>query len=260
MRPARPGEPVRRPESYWERSRRPLETLVLLSPLLILYEVGVAIWLRQGDTALTNRAHGGIVGLFRVVGVREEDLGLPTLSLPAVGLVLTLLAWQVLGRFPWSFRWSTVASMAAESLAMAAPLLPLGLLAARFGSGTLAAPDPAGIGRLDTLARISMAAGAGIYEELVFRMGLMGGLHILLSDVGRWRGSLASGVSVAVAAGVFAAYHPLRDATGAFEWWRFAFLLAGGAWFGVLYHWRGFGIAAGAHAAYDITAMLCWRG
>jgi len=62
-----------------------------------------------------------------------------------------------------------------------------------------------------------------------------------------------------VSALLFAVYHPLRGADGGYQWWRFAFLVIGGAWFGTLYHWRGFGIAAGTHAAYDITALLLWR-
>lgn len=237
-----------------------METLVFLCPLVVLYEVGLAIWLRQGDAAVTNRAHGGLVGLFRVAGVRAEELGLPLLSLPAVGLALTLLAWQVIGRFPWRFRWSTVAGMAGESVAMAAPLLPLGLLASRFGGGLCAVSGEASLRGMDSVSRLTMAAGAGIYEELVFRMGVMGALHMLLVDVGGWKGAWTWVTAATVAALLFAAYHPLRDASGAVEWWRFGFLAAGGLWFGTLYHWRGFGIAAGAHAAYDITALLAWRG
>ena len=246
--------------NYWERSRRPLETLVFLLPLLALYEVGLAIWLRHGEAALTNKAHGGLVGLFRVAGVRADEMGLPLLSLPALGLVLTLLAWQVIGRFPWRFRWSTVAGMAGESVAMAAPLLPLGLLLRRVGAGLWATSDESSLRGLDALSRLTMAAGAGIYEELVFRMGVMGAVHMLLADVGGWKGAWTWLASALVAALLFAAYHPLRDAAGGVEWWRFGFLAAGGLWFGVLYHWRGFGVAAGAHAAYDITALLLWRG
>ena len=107
--------------------------------------------------------------------------------------------------------------------------------------------------------RAAMAAGAGVYEELAFRMVVMGGLHMLLSDVGGWRKPGAWVAAMVVSALLFAVYHPLRGADGAFQWWRFAFLVIGGDWFGTLYHWRGFGIAAGTHAAYDFTALLLWR-
>jgi hypothetical protein len=250
--------PLSRKGSYVESSRRPLETLLFLLPLVLFYEWGLMAWLRSGDGTLINKAHGGIVGFFRLFGVRAEDLGLPILSLPALGLVLTLLAWQVIGRFPWKLRAATLGCMFVESFALAAPLLPVGMLLSSMES-TLMAPSTGSIQQMGLMQRAAMAAGAGVYEELAFRMVVMGGLHMLLSDVGGWRKPGAWVAAMVVSALLFAVYHPLRGADGGYQWWRFAFLVIGGAWFGTLYHWRGFGIAAGTHAAYDITALLLWR-
>jgi len=246
---------------YAEASTRPLEILIFLLPLLVLYELGLVAWLRRGGGTLTNKAHGGIVGLFEAVGVRAEDMGLPLLSLPAVGLVLTLVAWQVIGKFPWKFRAATVAGMYAESVALAAPLLPLGVLAARGAGWALPAmADGVDLHGQDLRTRLAMALGAGVYEELVFRMAVMGGLHMLLADVAGWRGPRAWVTAMVASAALFALYHPLRMADGTFDAWKFGFLLIGGCWFGALFHWRGFGIAAGAHAAYDVAALLLVRG
>jgi membrane protease YdiL (CAAX protease family) len=99
-----------------------------------------------------------------------------------------------------------------------------------------------------------------VYEELVFRMAVMGGLHMLISDVAGWRGPRAWIMAMVASALLFALYHPLRLADGGFDAWKFSFLLLGGGWFGTLYHWRGFGIAAGTHAAYDVAALLLLRG
>lgn len=248
---------------YPEASTRPFETLLFLLPLLACYEVGLAMWLRRGGGTLTNKAHGGIVGLFQAMGVRAEDLGLPLLSLPSVGLVLTLVAWQVLTRFPWRARVSTVIGMYVESVALAAPLLPLGILAGRGAARAALATaggETAALHGMDSLTRLTMALGAGVYEELAFRMALMGGLHMLLSDVAGWRGPRAWAPAMIVSALLFALYHPLRMADGGFDLWRFAFLAVAGAWFGVLFHWRGFGIAAGTHAAYDVAALMLVSG
>jgi membrane protease YdiL (CAAX protease family) len=247
--------------AYPEASLRPLETLFFLLPLLACYEVGLAAWLRRGGGTLTNKAHGGMVGLFQALGVRAEDLGLPLLSLPAVGLLLTLVSWQVIGRFAWRLQWRAVLGMYVESVALAAPLLPLGILAGR-GAERAVAAMAAGAGDLhglDLLTRLSMSVGAGIYEELVFRMAVMGGLHMLLADVVGWKGSRAWVTAMLASALLFALYHPLRLADGSLDLWKFAFLLIGGAWFGTLYHWRGFGIAAGTHAAYDVMVLMLFR-
>lgn len=237
---------------------RPLETLAFLVPMLACYELGLMDWLRRGVGTLTNKAHGGVVGLFTLFGVRAEDLGLPLLSLPAAGLVLTLLAWQVIGRFGWSLRLRSVAGMYVESVALAAPLLPLGMIAAR-GSERAVVAAAGELQAMDALTRLSMALGAGIYEELVFRMAIMGALHILLADVAGWRGARAWVPAMVVSAVLFTLYHPLRLADGGFDAWKAGFLLLAGAWFGTLHHWRGFGIAAGTHAAYDVAALLLMR-
>ncbi len=244
---------------YAEASRQPLAILCFLAPLLLLYEVGLLVWLRRGDGTLTNKAHGGLVDFFRLFGVRAEDLGLPLLALPAAGVVLTLLVWQLIGRFSWKVEWRTIGGMGMESIAWAAPLLPVGVLMGRLAQGMWAQSVDEPIRALDALSRATMAAGAGVYEELVFRMAIMGGLHMLLHDVGGWKGAGSWVTTVIVSAVLFAVYHPLRGMDGSYDWWRFSFLIVGGLWFGTLYHWRGFGIAAGTHAAYDFTALLLWR-
>jgi membrane protease YdiL (CAAX protease family) len=113
---------------------------------------------------------------------------------------------------------------------------------------------------MDTLTRLSMALGAGVYEELVFRMAIMGGLHMLLADVAGWRGPRAWVIAMLASALLFALYHPLRMSDGSVDAWKFAFLMLGGCWFGTLFHWRGFGIAAGTHAAYDVAVLLLIKG
>lgn len=240
---------------YFEASRRPLETLFFLLPLVVMYEIGLSRWLTHGGEVVTNRAHGGVIGLFRVAGVKAETLGLPLLALPAVGLLATLLAWQLIGRFPWSMRWSAVAGMWVESLALAVPLIPLGMLSNGAWRGAMALAAPA-IDGMDGVSRGLMAVGAGVYEELVFRMGIMSALHMLLADVAGWKGSGPWITAMLLSAAAFAAYHPVDGLMGSAVWWRYGFLAAAGVWFGVIYHWRGFGVAAGTHALYDVMALL----
>jgi len=52
------------------------------------------------------------------------------------------------------------------------------------------------------------------------------------------------------------AYHPLRDGSGALQPARVVFYLGAGVYFGVVFALRGFGIAVGAHAFYDILSVL----
>ncbi len=242
---------------YAQDSNRPLEILVFLAPLVALYEIGLVFWLRHDQLVLTNRAHGGLVNFFRLFGVRAQDLHVSAMSLPSVALVLTLLIWQLAARSPWTIRWRAVAFMWLESFALAAPLLAVAAVIGRahLFMATSQVGEEA-IRSLDFVGRASMAAGAGIYEELLFRMALMGGVHMLLFDVAKIKDSSAWLIALLVSCVLFTMYHPLRDMTGALQWGRVIFLMLAGAWFGIIFQLRGFGVAAGTHAAYDGTALL----
>ena len=242
---------------YAETSNHPLEIILFLSPLIVLYELGLVLWLRMDQQVLTNRAHGGLVNFFRLFGVRAEDLHVSAMSLPSVALILTLLIWQVMSRLPWKIRWRTIPLMWLESFALAAPLLVLAAVIGRahFVMASNQVSEDS-IRALDVVGRASMAAGAGIYEELLFRMALMGGLHMLLFDVAKMKERSAWLIALVVSSILFTVYHPIRDNMGALQWGRVIFLMVAGGWFGVVFQARGFGIAAGTHAAYDATALL----
>ena len=242
---------------YAETSNHPLEIILFLSPLIVLYELGLVLWLRMDQQVLTNRAHGGLVNFFRLFGVRAEDLHVSAMSLPSVALILTLLIWQVVARFSWKIHWRTIPLMWLESFALAAPLLVLAAVIGRahFVMASNQVSEDS-IRALDVVGRASMAAGAGIYEELLFRMALMGGLHMLLFDVAKMKERNAWLIALVVSSILFTVYHPIRDNMGALQWGRVIFLMVAGGWFGVVFQARGFGIAAGTHAAYDATALL----
>jgi membrane protease YdiL (CAAX protease family) len=126
---------------------------------------------------------------------------------------------------------------------------------AAWSGGAVAAGTAAGPESLGLLGKVSLAIGAGIYEELIFRMALISLLHTLFVDAMRMGERWGIGIAIAVSAALFAAYHPLGAADGGIDWSRATFFAGAGAYFGVLYILRGFGIAVGAHAAYDLLAV-----
>lgn len=252
--------------TYWDRSRQPLEILALIAPLAVAYEAGLAWALRSDRGTITNRAHEGLLRLFDAVGIDASRMALPALALPAVAVIVILLTWQALARRPWTLHLPTVGIMVLESAASALPLAVLAQLIARSGTpwDAMAAPSWALLaegaapdtGALGTLGKISLAIGAGIYEELIFRMALIALLHTLLVDACRMGERPGLAISIAVSAVLFALYHPLGAPDGGIDWRRAAFFVGAGAYLGVLYVLRGFGIAVGAHAAYDLLAVV----
>jgi hypothetical protein len=113
------------------------------------------------------------------------------------------------------------------------------------------------------MADIVTGVGAGIYEELIFRLVLICALMVLLQDVIGIDHKNAVILSVLISAALFSAHHHHimyfngHLGRGApFTWTEFVFRTAAGVYFAALFAIRGFGIAAGTHAFYDIIATI----
>jgi hypothetical protein len=233
---------------YWSISRRPLQILAFLLPFAAGYELALLFVLRGEHGTIDIEAHATLLRFFRTFGI-----GLSGWYLPGLALLVVLLLWHVLNRDPWMVDLRATGLMAVESLILAVPLLVVAQIVARAGLASVGpGVDPAELG---TVARIAISVGAGIYEELVFRMLLVAIIHAVVVDVARQSHATGATIAVLASAALFTAYHP--DLTAE----RMVFFFVAGVYFGAVYIMRGFGIVVGAHAFYDIvTATFLWRG
>jgi len=236
--------------SYWEESRGPLASLVFVCPLLATYEVGV---ITLGPYAVRNGADAWLRYLLDSLGFGQYFL-LPALTVGA------LLAWHHARRLPWRIPRGVYLGMAVECLLLAVLLrMILHLQGMAFARLALAAPPMAmadlmrsGLGWFGTLVGY---LGAGIYEELAFRLILLSLIGLVLRAAGVRRG-WAWAVAVVAASLLFSTAHYIGPYGERLNWFSFLFRFVAGAFFSVLFLYRGFGIAAGAHAGYDILVGL----
>ncbi len=219
---------------------------------MILYEVGLLLLFPRHPEILLNLAHEGLLRVFATFGV---TIGL---GLPGLALVVVLVLWQILSRDPWRPRWAVPPLMAVESVLTAMPLLVAAQLLAHVvpAAGGASGGFDGQIAELDVGSKLVISLGAGLYEELVFRMLLIAMIHTILVDVGRASHAVGAGVAIAVSAAVFTWYHPLQGADGLLSIRRVLFFAIAGVYFGLLFVFRGFGIAVGAHAAYDAIVSI----
>lgn len=233
---------------YWHRSQRPLEILVLLAPLIVVYELGLLVILQQRDGVLvTNLAHKYIIDLFSAMGITGFGLALPGLL-----LVILLLVWQVLSRHPWIMHWGTIGLMWIESLILVIPII---VLAALLHSSVT--PLAAGVPLRETVAeRMAMGIGAGLYEELIFRWAIIATVHSLLVDGFGMSHRTTVFFAVVISAVAFMLYHPIHGPDGGLLPGLALFYLASGTYFSMVYILRGFGIVAATHALYDVFVVL----
>jgi hypothetical protein len=247
------GSAVSDPEeglaAYPSLSRRPLQILVFLLPLVIAYEVGLAVVLRSSDTTfLTNRAHEAILRFFAIFGLPATG----GLFLGGAAIVAVLLVWHVLTGESWRVDPVTPAIMAAESAVLTIPPIIFGVLIA--GGAAATSISPTVVAELSLGSRLAISIGAGLYEELLFRMLLIAVVHTLLVDVGKLKTATGAMIAVALSAVAFAWYHPLSGFADAF------FFFVAGLYFGTIYVVRGFGIVVGVHAFYDVIVVTLMNG
>ena len=121
---------------------------------------------------------------------------------------------------------------------------------ARIG---LAAAGPAQASP-DLWTMLTLSIGAGLYEELVFRVLLVGGLYWGLRHVFERPGAAYLTAAV-VGAAVFSAVHYLGALGDVFTLPSFTFRFLFGLAMNALFLARGFGIAAWTHALYDVMVV-----
>ncbi|MCW5753606.1 MAG: CPBP family intramembrane metalloprotease [Phycisphaeraceae bacterium] len=236
----------RRPRGYAEWSMRPLYILVFLAPLIALYEYGSVRWLSQPGFEVKLSAQELLGQFFRTFGV----VGI---HLPAVALVVVLMVMHLMSRDSWRIRPTVPVVMAAESMLWAAPLLVLALLLGRAAAAELGPDAP--LERLPLMGRFTVALGAGLYEEMLFRLIGMNLVHALALHLLRTPETQARWLAVVVTAVAFAMLHDLSGLSSGQRIGIRVYLMAAGVFFGVVYLVRGFGIVVGAHAFYDLAVL-----
>jgi hypothetical protein len=240
-----------RASTYLAATRHPWACLLFVLPLLGAYEAGVLLMGMDQPELLRNGADVWLRWALSTVGLRHV-LWAPCL------LIAIMLAWSWRQRTNRPGEYVSLwIGMVTESMAFAGFLwggcrflLPLlAQLGFQLNSTALAGqPEPA-------MQQLLCFIGAGIYEETLFRLLLFSGLRWLLARIEvPWPGPKF--LAALVSALLFSAAHNLGPYGENFQPFVFAFRAAAGLYFVLLYQLRGFGIAVGAHAGYDVVVGL----
>jgi hypothetical protein len=277
-------------DSYLERTARPIYAIVFLLPFISFYELGTFSY----NTDVLNQSQIRVVAF---VWMQEllESVGFGgkfAWVAPPLAVIVILTAMQITSRKPWRVWLSDLVPMAVECVLLAVPLIVLTLfLTSSPETKSNASRPESNVAHIRTegpltcfsttnhrlstvtfqpemngrehplLANIITGIGAGIYEELVFRLILICIFMLLLQDVFGLSHTISIIFSVSASAALFSAHHHIDFISGQpniadpFNWTRFAFRTIAGIYFAILFAFRGFGITAGTHAFYNIIAV-----
>ncbi len=237
-------KPVRKEPSYYASTRHPWACFLFLLPLFAIYEFGI---LSIGGANPEHLRNGADIWL-RWVLERYGFGQLWAVPILILGLFLIRSLFELKGRPTRYF--STILGMLVESISYA---FLLWVISRNFRQLMELAGIPLNQIQFQTVAAGQFVTfiGAGIYEEVLFRLGLFSLCVFVLKCV-LFPGPLAVPFAAAFAALVFAAAHHVGPYGEPIHSPVFLFRTLAGLFFTVIYIARGFGIAVGAHAGYDI--------
>ena len=147
---------------YFHCSELPLLSLVFLLPLIVLYELGT--WRFAYDPVHNTEQR---IIAFTMMQEFFQLFGATGRYLPAMAVVGMLLAWHIARRDPWHVQMPYVLGMAIECIVLAVPLMH-GVCHHAISVHSIRQPARGSAQATPSLLVLSI--GAGIYEELVFRL------------------------------------------------------------------------------------------
>ena len=277
-------------DSYFERTSRPIYAIVFLLPFIIFYEIGTF----RINTDVLNQSRIRVVAFVWMQNMLEL-LGFGgkfAWIAPPLAVLVILIALQITSGKQWRFWFGDILPMAVECVLLAVPLIVLTLFlsssagsqancerpdhslvavstespparspVATYDLPSLAAEKSQNVNNRHLLANIITGIGAGIYEELVFRLVLICLLMLLFQDALKFTHANSIVLSVLISAALFSAHHHIDFFSGRlnsvdpFNVTKFVFRTIAGIYFAALFAVRGFGITAGTHAFYNIIAV-----
>jgi hypothetical protein len=237
--------------SYWQLARAPRYSLPFALPLLLLYELLAFLLTHDAYLGVRNGADVMLKSVFVTLGGRNGLVLFGLLLLGVGGWLVVrdlrrsgkvdprIYAFMALEALGWALAFGTIAGTLTSLLLHGVPLA-LNYAAAR----------------MDVPTQLMISLGAGLYEELLFRVLLVAGLAYGAKRMLKWS-PLASGVLAAVVGAlVFSAFHYIGPLGDRLTLASFTFRAIAGLLFSGLYLTRGFGITAWTHALYDVLLVL----
>jgi hypothetical protein len=247
----RPLSPARR-TSYLALSRSHRYSILFALPLLLGYEALAAMLARPGHAELRNGADAMLRAAFTAVaGARGPLIFMAAIILLGVGLVVRDLRASRDRIRPIVFL-----GMIGEAAALAGIFgFVIGMTTAKL-LGSLHALSIGPLAQTSWPTRLMLSLGAGLYEELFFRVllvtGIAAGARVVLGLGRRGSGIIAA----VVGAFIFSAFHYIGPYGDQLQLQSFVFRMLSGLAFSALYLVRGFGITAWTHAMYDAFLLL----
>lgn len=230
---------------YFSETNSLLYSYLISLPLLLLYEVLIFIAQPDSENVVRISVDVWIKTLFSYLG--QDVLSITLILVALLGIIVLYRERAKLS----SLRTGYFGGMLIESTVYA---FLLSILIATAISSLLQMVQSSPIQSLSLLQQLALSLGAGLYEELFFRVLLVSALLWIFKYFFNKKG-IAYGTAILLAALIFSLVHYIGVMGDPFTFSSFLFRFLFGLALNAIYVWRGFGVAAWTHAIYDLMVI-----
>ena len=229
--------------SYWKVTKNIYYSMLFIFPMLFLYEMMCWIQFAGKSAEIRNGAD---------VFLRQLIMGFGKHSESIYGLLLIIVFFGIMffnrnmvkkERLKFTF----LLFMFAESLLWSLGFLILMSISERITLSILE--------RNIIPEQFYLAIGAGIWEELLFRVGAIGLCLILLTKIIKYSEIFSALIAILFAAVLFSLFHYIGPFGDIFTYKSFYIRTWAGIFLGSLYLFRGLGITVYTHIFYDMAII-----
>ena len=227
---------------YWINTRTPLYSFLFTVPLFFIYEIGIFLTSSSDMVSMRNGADALMRQILSAFGMNGFYwMGV----IFFLGFILVFI-YQKQYWYDMEVNSEFLPLMLAESMAWA-----MGLYFFMSNVYILLMNPNGSI----LIQQVTLAVGAGIYEEILFRVLLIAAIGGILGFIFQWSDMLKNWVAMIIAAGIFSSFHFIGEYGDYFSFNIFMVRFFAGILLGILYFMRGFGITAWTHAIYDLIIL-----
>lgn len=233
---------------YFTTTQSLLYAYLISLPLLLCYEFLVVV--SQPNSEEVIRISVDVWFRTLLSYVSQNVISVTLILVALLGIVILYrernrLSSLSLGYFGWMVLESSVYAI----------ILAVGL--SKIVGGLLQMLPEAPVQHIPFIQQFALSLGAGIYEELFFRVILVSALLFIFKRIinKQW---VAYGLSAVIAALLFSAVHFFGAMGDSFSMGALIFRFLFGLALNAIYIYRGFGVAAWTHALYDLLIITLW--
>ena len=234
-------------KTYFSSTKNLLYSFLISLPLFLAYELLILISQPDPSQIVRISVDSWFKSIFSLLGVNAVSITLLIVAL--LGMFILYKEREQLKQLKFKF----FPVMLAESTIYAVIVT---LVATFFVSMVFAfsANDP--ISSLSGLQKFALSLGAGLYEELFFRVILVSVLILAFQKIFNNKNWAAITAAVVLSAFLFSMVHYIGSMGDPFTLSSFTYRFLFGLMLNGIYVWRGFGIAAWTHALYDLLVLF----